>query len=217
MSKEVARHDESVVTICVSFLDGEQYSIALRRSERIEKLRRAVARALMLRPNNLKLHCGGHILSDERTIGSLPGTVIMAWTRRYTAHRSEEKLIEAEEQREHSKRQRERKDSWEVLVHDMLECMRAMIVALWKTCSPATMRGWLKTIVWIVLLVSARYVQFGMPFLIASAMVLMFQNLGTRRAGEASAYTVFNNFRALPGQLQLEDLQREILQLPPRI
>ena len=51
-----------------------------------------------------------------------------------------------------------------------------------------------------------------MPFTIASLIWLMIANLGERRAGDASAYTVFNrDFRALPGQLRAEDFERELL------
>ena len=34
--------------------------------------------------------------------------------------------------------------------------------------------------------------------------------LGERGAGEESAYTVFNNFRALPGQMGADEIQRQV-------
>ena len=58
----------------------------------------------------------------------------------------------------------------------------------------------------------ARRASLAMPFTIASLIWLMIANLGERRAGDASAYTVFNrDFRALPGQLRAEDFERELL------
>ena len=42
---------------------------------------------------------------------------------------------------------------------------------------------------------------FGALYVLASIVLLIFCNLGQRKAGEASAYSVFNNFRELPGQL----------------
>ena len=52
----------------------------------------------------------------------------------------------------------------------------------------------------------------GAPFFIASLMYLMYANLGERAAGEASAYTVFNEgMHALPGQLRQEDMERELM------
>jgi hypothetical protein len=43
--------------------------------------------------------------------------------------------------------------------------------------------------------------QVGPLYVLASAAALIFVNLGTRKPGEASAYSVFNDFRELPGQL----------------
>jgi hypothetical protein len=43
--------------------------------------------------------------------------------------------------------------------------------------------------------------QVGPLYVLASAAALIFANLGTRKPGEASAYSVFNGFRELPGQL----------------
>lgn len=63
---------------------------------------------------------------------------------------------------------------------------------------------------WVFLLLLSRYLHFGAPFLMASAAVLMISNLGTRTDGP-SAYTVFNrDMRALPGQLQMDDFEREL-------
>lgn len=41
-------------------------------------------------------------------------------------------------------------------------------------------------------------------------ILLIYINLGTRRPGEASAYSVFNNFVRLPGQLTAEVLDDQI-------
>ena len=44
--------------------------------------------------------------------------------------------------------------------------------------------------------------QVGPVYIIVSAAALIFLNLGRRKAGEASAYSIFNaGFRELPGQL----------------
>ncbi|KAL3894293.1 MAG: hypothetical protein SGPRY_013846 [Prymnesium sp.] len=64
---------------------------------------------------------------------------------------------------------------------------------------------------WLVLGKIFKYLGFGAPFVIGSLICLIFMNLGTRGQGESSAYTVFNDGRALPGQLQQEDFEREIL------
>ena len=48
-------------------------------------------------------------------------------------------------------------------------------------------------------------------FLFVSGLVAIFGfGLGERRLGEESAYTVFNNFRALPGQMGADEIQRQV-------
>ena len=63
-----------------------------------------------------------------------------------------------------------------------------------------------------VLLELSRRASLAMPFAIGTLIWLMVSSLGERRAGDASAYSVFNrDFRALPGQLRAEDFERELL------
>ena len=51
----------------------------------------------------------------------------------------------------------------------------------------------------------------GSLYLVLSVIAFIFTNLGKRREGEASAYTVFNNFQALPGQLTGDQLERQMV------
>ena len=51
----------------------------------------------------------------------------------------------------------------------------------------------------------------GSLYLVLSVIAFIFTNLGKRREGEASAYTVFNNFQALPGQLTGDQLDRQMV------
>lgn len=41
----------------------------------------------------------------------------------------------------------------------------------------------------------------GAIFVLTTIVLLVFCNLGQRKPGEASAYSIFNNFQELPGQL----------------
>jgi hypothetical protein len=52
--------------------------------------------------------------------------------------------------------------------------------------------------------------QVGPLYVLATLLVLIFWNLGTRKPGEASAYSVFNGFRELPGQLNANRLDEQI-------
>ena len=63
-----------------------------------------------------------------------------------------------------------------------------------------SLRTWVKLAVWFALMLVCRRYRLGQPFVITTLIVLMLTNLGERKAGEASAYTVFNaGMQALPG------------------
>lgn len=51
----------------------------------------------------------------------------------------------------------------------------------------------------------------ALAMLIGGSTIMILRNLGTRRDGELSAYTVFNrDFEALPGQLRAEHFEAQI-------
>ncbi len=52
--------------------------------------------------------------------------------------------------------------------------------------------------------------EVGPVAFLVTIIVLIYVNLGTRRPGEASAYSIFNNFVRLPGQLTAEALDDQI-------
>lgn len=52
--------------------------------------------------------------------------------------------------------------------------------------------------------------QVGPIYILASIIAAMFLNLGKRQPGQASAYTIFNNFRELPGQLNADVLDQQL-------
>ena len=53
-------------------------------------------------------------------------------------------------------------------------------------------------------------VQIGPIYVLASIAAVILWNLGKRREGEASAYSIFNEFRELPGQLNAGVLDDQI-------
>jgi hypothetical protein len=54
--------------------------------------------------------------------------------------------------------------------------------------------------------------QFGFVFFIIFLLLLLLLNLGVRKEGELSAYSVFNpNYERLLGELTGEDFEQEIL------
>lgn len=70
-----------------------------------------------------------------------------------------------------------------------------------------------KIATWMTLFYAAHWrLELGGPFLVASACWGVWQvGFSERRAGEESAYTVFNDGRALPGQMRGEDLQAQMV------
>lgn len=69
---------------------------------------------------------------------------------------------------------------------------------------------WLGLLAWVAgAKLSARW-DLGPVFVVTSIFALILLNLGKRREGEASAYSVFNQGRRLPGQLTAEDLDAQL-------
>lgn len=67
------------------------------------------------------------------------------------------------------------------------------------------------SLLFIILTAVALYFETGTLFSIATIFVFMLSNLGVRKEGELSAYSVFNaNFQSLLGTTTAEQLDREI-------
>eukprot|EP01112_Ceratiomyxa_fruticulosa_P003070 TRINITY_DN1346_c0_g2_i1.p1 TRINITY_DN1346_c0_g2~~TRINITY_DN1346_c0_g2_i1.p1 ORF type:complete len:157 (-),score=38.66 TRINITY_DN1346_c0_g2_i1:194-664(-) len=70
---------------------------------------------------------------------------------------------------------------------------------------------WIKVGLWLFALWCFSLVEFGSIFFIASIFVLIFINLGERKKGELSAYSVFNpNFAELPGTTNARQMETEL-------
>ncbi|RZF42500.1 hypothetical protein LSTR_LSTR004419 [Laodelphax striatellus] len=79
-------------------------------------------------------------------------------------------------------------------------------------------RTWTKltlyTSLWAFLFVLAVHAEFGAVYFVISLMVILWKNTrtGPKKAGELSAYSVFNpNCEAIEGTLDAEQLQKELL------
>ena len=69
---------------------------------------------------------------------------------------------------------------------------------------------WASILAWCVMARLTSSLQMGPVFVLGSIVAVIYFNLGQRRAGEASAYSIFNGFRALPGQLQADEIDRQV-------
>ncbi len=62
----------------------------------------------------------------------------------------------------------------------------------------------------LVLWALAIHLGFGAVYVILVAFAIIFSNLGDRAEGEASAYSIFNNFQYLQGELRMDQVEAEM-------
>ena len=60
-------------------------------------------------------------------------------------------------------------------------------------------RAWVGALMWLALCRLSHALDLGPVFVVCSGFVAIRLNLGNRKPGEASAYSIFNGFRELPG------------------
>lgn len=72
-----------------------------------------------------------------------------------------------------------------------------------------------KLFLWLVGWYCSNYLEFGSMYIILSMFLAIFLNLGSRKAGEMSAYSVFNDgFQQLLGTMTAEQFDNEIRHRP---
>ena len=71
-------------------------------------------------------------------------------------------------------------------------------------------RFWLGVVAWCVGAHLSARAELGPLYILGTIFILIAINLGQRAVGQASAYSIFNNFRRLPGQLTAEDLDHQL-------
>lgn len=65
---------------------------------------------------------------------------------------------------------------------------------------------------WLITQLYFTYIEFGFVFFVSSLFVFIFINLGSRKPGELSAYSVFNpHCERLPGTMTAEHFERDLL------
>ena len=204
----------SMVSLSVDVLNGATCptttTVTLDTGDSLLVLKKRLCAATGLPATTLKLCCAGKVLlDDDQRIGSLPSTRLTAWGPRFTKLRSDKAFEAAEVQREVAEEQRRaRARPWWQRWWTAARLHWPVVRAALQTVS---LRTWLKLAVWFVLMLVCRHYRLGHPFIITSLIVLLLNNLGDKKAGDVSAYTVFNaDMRALPGQLRMEDLEREM-------
>lgn len=191
-------------------LNGETHSIALDGGASVEGLKRRLSTLSGIPTGTLQLVCAGEVLQDdEQRVCDLQRTSLIAWTARYSKVRSDDAhaAAEATRRKDQERRAELARPLWRRLLASARQHAPTVVAAL-RTVGPRT---WLKLAVWFALMLVCRHYRLGQPFVITTLIVLMLSNLGERKPGEASAYTVFNDgMEALPGQLMMEDFEGEL-------
>lgn len=72
------------------------------------------------------------------------------------------------------------------------------------------LQTWLMLLAWLAGAPIAHKMQVGPIYVLGSLILVIFLNLGRRQQGEASAYSIFNNFQELPGQLNAHRLDDQL-------
>lgn len=195
-----------VILLSATGNEGSVGAAAHSNDESVLQLKHLIGAAGGVPLSSLVLCSAGKLLHDDGV--RLPNARLTAWASRFTKVRSDTASEVAEAQRRiiESKR-KERGRPW-------LRFWRAARLhgpGVKAALQKVSLRTWFKLSLWLVLMLTCRHYRLGQPFVITTLIVLMLSNLGERKLGEASAYTVFNeDMQPLPGQLRLEDFEREM-------
>lgn len=71
-------------------------------------------------------------------------------------------------------------------------------------------RFWLALVLWCIGARLTARADLGPIYILGTIITLIAINLGRRTAGQPSAYSIFNNFQRMPGQLTAEDLDQQL-------
>lgn len=71
---------------------------------------------------------------------------------------------------------------------------------------------WAMLLLWLVCSPIAARWELGPIYILGTLFAIMLFNLGQRKEGESSAYTLFNNFQPLPGQFNADMLDQQLRQ-----
>ena len=172
-------------TVTIAFLDGTDGTWPAEKT--IGQLRR---RANI---GSQKLCCDGQLLSDNALISSLPEhRRLTAWPSRYSSARSIEPSAAGALTSHASITGRQLWRLTQTAAKAVLPALRAVGIGVW-----------LKLIIWLGLFWAVCRVDLGGPFLVVSALYLVWHAGFSENSGSSgvSAYTVFNEgMQALPGQ-----------------
>ena len=190
------------VELSVALLDGSEVTLKVGTDKTVGFFRR---RATQNTQQKLVLCCNGTVLNDDSMlVGALPSHQLTGWYPRFSASRSDEPTAAAAFSVRAAMTRRQLWRTAQGAARLLLPALRTVQLMVW-----------LQLALWLGLFWGASRVELGGPFLVASALALVWKiGFSDGASDGVSAYTVFNEgMRALPGQLQQEDLQRNVVGL----
>lgn len=92
-------------------------------------------------------------------------------------------------------------------LHDKLKLPDIILMIIFTL----SLKAWVLIIMWFILAPVAHRWDLGPLYILATGFCLILFNLGKRKAGDSSAYSIFNeDFRELPGTLNADRFDRDI-------
>ncbi|KAB1199524.1 hypothetical protein CJ030_MR4G010954 [Morella rubra] len=92
-------------------------------------------------------------------------------------------------------------------LHDKLKLPDIFLMAILSL----SLKAWAIIVLWFILAPVAHKWDLGPLYILGTGFLVIFLNLGKRKPGDASAYSIFNEeFRELPGTLNADRLDRDI-------
>jgi hypothetical protein len=203
------------LNVTCSLLNGRELTFTPGPDTTVAALKRQVAATAFGTQSvaaNIRLCLDGTLLDDRSKLGAaLPqqhgaDIALTVWTSRWSRSRSEEAHALAATRQRHA--------AARAVTSSVLRTVRGAVPVASAMLRAVPPRWWAILAVWHLLGYIARWLEMLPLFGFVTAIALIYTNLGERKPGEVSAYTVFNEgMRALPGQLRAEDIERDMLRL----
>lgn len=182
---------------------------------KVSDLRRLVGSEVNLPVERLKLFLHGAVLQDiksgcEMHANLNEGDSLLAVVApKPPAKHLQDK--EADEEDDLRFKLPETAPQWEKNLVFLLQSKLRVPDVLLMAIFSVSLKTWALIFLWFIVAPVAYRWDLGPIYILTTAFSLIFFNLGQRRQGDASAYSIFNDgFRELPGTLNAERLDRDI-------
>eukprot|EP00873_Tetraselmis_striata_P038215 jgi/Tetstr1/458479/TSEL_004333.t1 len=173
----------------VQTVAGRRHDVAVSEGAPVFELRRACSEATSMPVDRLKLVWKGRTLLDSDPPPKLtPEATILALLAPKAPSEAVAGLVDAAPDEEEEEE----------------------IISISATLASIRWQAWAKLAMWAAAFIASCRIGYAIPFMLISAIGAMLVNLGKRGEGEASAYSIFNGFQELPGQLNAGHYERAI-------